>query len=622
MTMELQERNLATAGLALHKLSYARNMVRGLCAAISLLAFFNVAHCYDNGAPNSRLPPMGWSSWVALAPGAHHPVYDFCDEASVKHAIDAFHEVGLYDAGYRHFHLDDCWAGGRDDEGKLVPEPRHFPNGIKAVVDYAHSKGLTFGIYTSAGYQVCVGDRPGSKDHFKEDAKAFADWGVDWLKMDWCFTEGMEPEETYPEMSKALNRTGRPIHFNMCEWGINDPWKWGPDLAQSWRMGPDHVPTWESTKKTIANSARIPPEDTGRPYSWNDMDFIHTGNGHQASKVRIDSEIVSPHMSDDEFRTEFSMWAISASPLMVTTPIMNCTSAEGPGSFQSAGQTLVGLQHSKPLLRRGTYPCSISKAEQLSDAECEEGWSFGCYHHNISMWADHGCSAYFVLDHGDHSVICSGENGFTVCTPEVLPDQGSPALLAASDDKVRKPHKHLVRKEQGPRKLDVEPLEVEPWVEPRQGKANCVGWMTSLQKEILLNKEVIAVNQDVTPQGRPVKESSSVWARHMSDGSIAVALYNNRNYPRNIYVDFADLGWPEEQLATVRDLWKHQDMGVAKGQYPPADAALGVAEVCKHCTVLLRLRRCEGQCRESQPPAGEQASLVATSEGPFHKKFK
>merc|ERR1719265_193609 len=135
--------------------------------------------------------------------------------------------------------------------------------------------------------------------------------------MDWCFMEqGGDPETKYPEMSQALNATGRHIHFNMCEWGKNDPWKWAPDVAQSWRIGRDHVPTWESTQQTIEHSAEIPPSDTGRPYSWNDMDFLHTGNGPQASKVTIDDEVVSPHMTDDEFRTEFSMWAISASPMM------------------------------------------------------------------------------------------------------------------------------------------------------------------------------------------------------------------------------------------------------------------------------------------------------------------
>ena len=122
--------------------------MRGPCLALLALS---AAHGYDNGSPNSRLPVLGWSSWVALGPGAEHPVFDYCDATNVKNAIDAFFEVGLWDAGYRHFHLDDCWAGGRHANGSIYPDPTRFPNGMKKVVDHVHSLGLVFGLYTCAG---------------------------------------------------------------------------------------------------------------------------------------------------------------------------------------------------------------------------------------------------------------------------------------------------------------------------------------------------------------------------------------------------------------------------------------------------------------------------------------
>ena len=99
----------------------------GVAVALCLLS---VAVAYNNGAANSLLPPLGWSSWVALGPGSDHPIFDYCDEFSVKASVDAFIEVGLYDAGYRHFHLDDCWAGGRNASGYLYAEVDHFPNGM------------------------------------------------------------------------------------------------------------------------------------------------------------------------------------------------------------------------------------------------------------------------------------------------------------------------------------------------------------------------------------------------------------------------------------------------------------------------------------------------------------
>ena len=115
-----------------------------------LLALVSLPHDalgFDNGAPHARLPPLGWSSWDALAAGADHPVRDFCDEVTVKAAADAYIEAGLYDAGYRHLHLDDCWAATeRTAAGNIQPDPARFPGGMKVVADYVHSKGLVFGL--------------------------------------------------------------------------------------------------------------------------------------------------------------------------------------------------------------------------------------------------------------------------------------------------------------------------------------------------------------------------------------------------------------------------------------------------------------------------------------------
>ena len=432
---------------------------------------------YDNGSPHSRLPPLGWSSWVALGPGAEHPIFDFCDEASVMKSIEAFHNIGLYSVGYRHFHLDDCWAGGRNSTGFLYPEPDRFPNGLKKVIDYAHNKNLTFGVYTCAGTKTCVGGRPGSKGYWTQDANVFAEWGVDWVKMDCtvtrierpsshrpfalinpylimlppgCNTEGMHPKEAYAKMSAAMNATGRHMHLNMCEWGKENPWEWGDHIAQSWRMSGDHTGVWSSTKQQIRESAAIPANYTGRPFGWNDMDMLETGNYKQAAHANHRES----NMTSIEYHTEFSMWAISASPLVVTTPIMNCTAAQ-------------------------------SKA-----------------------------------------------------------DGGAPVT--------------------------------------------CRGWISELQRSILLNSEVLAINQDVTPQGRPVKEQDlRVWARHLSDGSVAVALYNEQDVAQRITVAFTDLGWDASTRASIRDLWAKADEGTFVGKYPID----GGASVAPHATRLLRLTR-------------------------------
>jgi len=372
-----------------------------------------------------------------------HPLFDYCDEASVKVSIDAFVEVGLYKAGYRHFHLDDCWADlERNASGFLQPERDHFPNGIKTVIDYAHFKGLTFGLYTCAGTHTCVGNRPGSKDYWDQDASVFAEWGVDWVKMDWCNTQGMTPADTYPKMSDAMNKTGRHMHLNMCEWGRNEPYKWGPAIAQSWRATGDHTGIWESTKKVIEQRSQIPAEMGGAPFAWNDLDMLETGNYKQAAHANGREGT----MTAEEYKTEFSMWAILASPLTVTTPLVDCSS--------------------------GT----------------------------------------------------------------------------------------------------------------------CVPSITSLQKEILLNTEVIAVNQDVTPAGRLLLKPDTtteahVYGRNLTDGSVAVALYNPNDDDAEGSFDFSLLGVRLDTALRVRDLWEHKDLGIIKHRFPEE----GTMKVAKHATVVLRL---------------------------------
>ena len=146
------------------------------CLSVILTAV--LVQGYDNGAAHSRLPIMGWSSWVALAPLGEHPIFDYCDTDSIKATADAFMELGFPKHNYKHFHLDDCWADPeRNATDFLQPNRAHFKNGIKEVIDYIHDYDLSFGLYTYAGTHTCVGGLPGSKDHWEQDANVFAEWG-------------------------------------------------------------------------------------------------------------------------------------------------------------------------------------------------------------------------------------------------------------------------------------------------------------------------------------------------------------------------------------------------------------------------------------------------------------
>jgi len=164
---------------------------------------------------------------------------------------------------------------------------------------------------------------PGSYGHYVQDALTFASWGMDYVKMDWCWTEidgkQLDPKVVYPQMSKALNSTGRPIFFNFCEWGIADPWTWAYTWANSWRIGGDHHDDWVTTSEVIENLS-------GKAYyagvgGWNDPDFLMTGG----AGCKDDFTKICPGMSLTEYYTEYSIWAITSSPLIVSTEIRNMT---------------------------------------------------------------------------------------------------------------------------------------------------------------------------------------------------------------------------------------------------------------------------------------------------------
>ena len=185
-------------------------------------------------------PPMGWNTWNRY----------YCDinQTVIYSNTDRIIELGLDKLGYKYVNVDDCWlTRERDFRGKVIVDPERFPDGMKAVGDYIHNKGLKYGIYNSAGTMTCEG-RAGSLRHEKLDVQDFVNWGVDFLKYDNCFNEGVPSVERYTAMKEALDNAGRPIFFSICNWGLEDVWEWGPETGNSWRTAGDITPHWISVK--------------------------------------------------------------------------------------------------------------------------------------------------------------------------------------------------------------------------------------------------------------------------------------------------------------------------------------------------------------------------------------
>ena len=197
-----------------------------------------------------RTPARGWNAWNSIR-------CEGLNEQLIREVADAMVSSGLRDAGYTYVNIDDCWmATKRSADGHLKPHPQRFPSGMKVLGDYIHSKGLKFGIYSCAGHTTCEG-HPASFGYEHIDAADWASWGVDYLKYDFCGLERVPPDkkrpkELYSVMRDALNATGRPILYSLCNWGTGGPHRWGHETGNSWRTGRDVFAVWdEHTARTV-----------------------------------------------------------------------------------------------------------------------------------------------------------------------------------------------------------------------------------------------------------------------------------------------------------------------------------------------------------------------------------
>jgi alpha-galactosidase len=249
-------------------------------------------------------PPMGWNSWNHFS--------EKVTESDVRATADVIVANGMRDAGYIYVNIDDSWEGQRDAQGNIHPNGK-FPD-MKALADYVHSKGLKFGIYSSPGPKTCAGYE-GSYGHEEQDANTYAQWGVDYLKYDLCSYESImklwdpsqDPrkalammQQAYEKMHQALVNTHRPIVYSLCQYGIDSVWKWGPKVgADLWRTTDDISDTYRSMALIGFSQAGL--EKYAGPDHWNDPDMLEVGNGG---------------MKPDEYRTQMSLWAMLAAPLL------------------------------------------------------------------------------------------------------------------------------------------------------------------------------------------------------------------------------------------------------------------------------------------------------------------
>ena len=248
-------------------------------------------------------PPMGWNSWNTF--GEH------ISDSLIRETALAMKEKGYLAAGYRYIVIDDCWSlKERDGEGRLVPDPAKFPHGMKDLADYVHSLGFKFGMYSCAGVLTC-GGYPASYDHEFIDARTFAEWGVDYLKYDFCnFPANADGTNRYATISMALKASGRDILLAACNWGTEEPWKWMKSIgAHMYRSTGDIQDNFKSFS-SIARS-QIPNFCMSGANCFNDIDMLTIGMYGKGNVA------LGEACTDAEYQTQMALWCLLGAPLML-----------------------------------------------------------------------------------------------------------------------------------------------------------------------------------------------------------------------------------------------------------------------------------------------------------------
>ncbi|XP_057842649.1 alpha-galactosidase [Cryptomeria japonica] len=276
--------------------------------SVLFVTLLGICLCFQANATYNGLgqkPPMGWNGRE----------YFFCsgiNENAIRGAADALISTGLSKLGYEYVNIDDCWGEKhRDAQGNLIAKATTFPSGIKVLADYVHSKGLKLGIYADAGSKTCSGRMTGSIKHEQHDANTFASWGVDYLTYMSCYIPEFNPLARYQKMSKALLKTGRPIFFATGNWyNLTDYIEEGPKVANSWlsaEIGVRYVDMLDVADQNNELAAYAGPKR-----GWNDVDVLQIGK-------------MGPSWTIEEYRSQFSIWALMKAPLIITTDLRNAS---------------------------------------------------------------------------------------------------------------------------------------------------------------------------------------------------------------------------------------------------------------------------------------------------------
>ena len=493
---------------------------------------FKVIICLDNGL--AKTPQMGWNSWNKFA----------CNisEKLIRETIDELNSSGLIEAGYNYINIDDCWQSSRSENGTIIPDPINFPNGIKPLVDYAHSKGLKFGIYSDAGEYTCE-NRPGSLGYEEIDAKTYAEWGVDYLKYDNCNNKDIHSKIRYIAMRDALKKTGKNIFFSICNWGLDDVVEWGKYVGNSWRTTKDIKDNWKSMIRIIDINNKW--YKYAGPGGWNDPDMLEVGNGG---------------MTIDEYKTHFGLWALSKAPLLIGCDILNMTKEikdilTNPEVI-AINQDSLGIQGRKIKYTKVDLPKDYKYDLIPKEVEVAE-----CNGRKEQKW--------YIKEDGS---IRNNDENLCIEIPDCSPLNvqlrtgechiGNKSYCGESKNQewiYNKETKQFISKLYANKcmhmhSFDYLYVQSRPCNHKRKQK-----WKYDEKEHTLKSKGkclTIYMNE----------EAKEVWAGKLSNGTYAVLLLNKASFTYDVEITWKEIGIKHIN-AKLRDLWERKDLGIFKKGY-------------------------------------------------------
>ena len=503
--------------------------VKLLFLAFSILKLLN---CLDNGL--GITPPMGWNSWNVFG----------CNvtEKNIIDTIDAFNSSGLLESGYNYINIDDCWQKERDIFGKIIPDPVAFPKGIKYLADYAHSKGLKFGLFSDAGTLTCA-RRPESLHYEEIDANTYAEWGIDYLKYAFCYNDYSDSKSSYIKMRDALNNTGRPIFYSLCSWGGEEVSTWGKYVANSWRTTGGMEDNWDIMTSIIDQNNKW--YEYAGPGGWNDPDMLQVGNGG---------------MNYEEYKAHFGLWAISKAPLLIGCDITNMTD-EIRGILTnpeviSINQDSLGKQGYKIKYEQVEIPADFKYTlfpTEVIVGECtgreEQKW----YINEDGSIRNNNEDLCLEIPNCDSTITQMRTNQCHIGDKNKCGKSKNQEWVYNNSTKT------ISSKLYPEQCLDVYG-NIGPYVQnyPCHDGENQKWEYDEKEHTLKSNGKCLTVFIN--------EEAKEVWAGKLSNDSYAVLLLNRGSLTNELEVNWTEIGFNETE-AKIRDLWERKDLGIFTNGY-------------------------------------------------------